>query len=176
MICFGAPSAAGSAFPLPAAHPCCDVSSKLRLQQARPLVDEAEDVSRLVTEPRTRGCHSAVLGMIGHAAANSQDLFSPASCSASGLCRDLASGLCSSEAPGLRWQVVSAAIWFTLESLRLMNMKGHDAGIEFLKRVRRGDVSSEAREAENMEDIQSFRRRRAKMWCFFPLRFKTWTR
>ena len=118
MICFGAPSAAGSAFPLPAAHPCCDVASKLRLQQARPLVDEAEDVSRLVTELRTRGCHFAVLGMIGHAAANSQDLFSPASCSASGLCRDLTSGLCSYEAPGLRWQVVSAAIWFTLESLK----------------------------------------------------------
>ena len=125
MICFGAPSAAGSAFPLPAAHPCCDVSSKLRLQQARPLVDEAEDVSRLVTELRARGCHFAVLGMIGHAAANSQELFSP-------------------------FFLRCKTMWFTPESPRyVMNMKGYDAGIEVLKNGRRGDVSAEAREVEN---------------------------
>ena len=39
-----------------------------------------------------RRCRLAVLGTIGHAAANSQDLFSPASCSASILCRDLDGG------------------------------------------------------------------------------------
>ena len=61
-----------------------------------------------------RRCHLAVLGTIGHAAANSQDVFSPAPCSARGRCRDLESGLGSS--PGSRFQVVSAAIWLTLES------------------------------------------------------------
>ena len=50
--------------------------------------------------------HSAVLGMIGHAAANSQELFSP-------------------------FFLRCKTMWFMPESPRyVMHMKGYDAGIE----------------------------------------------
>jgi len=51
--------------------------------------------------------------------------------------------------PGFAGIVVSIAVMFIPESPRyVMNKRGYDAGIEELKKVRRGDVTMEAREME----------------------------
>ena len=89
--------------------------------------------------------------MIGHAAANSQELFSPFFLRCKTMWFTPESPIYVMNMKGYDAGIeVSAAIWFTPESLRyVMNVRGYAAGIEVLKNGRRGDVSAEAREVEN---------------------------